>query len=244
MIFVVNAIHVQMIMFTTLTIDVFNILVSTLQRFQPLNYYSGWRVTVISLEDQLLMTLMKLKLNANDLDLADRFSVSRATVSNILNTLICALHEILFEGIMKQGMPSQLKCKGSMPKSFEYFSSARVAMDATEITQDIPSELNAQSVCYSNYKSRHTVKALTCVAPNGATVYVSDLYPGSTSDLAIVEHSQILNQFVPGDLILADKGQHLQQAACRCNTEYSSISYREISFYKGRSRLVLQNRSQ
>ncbi|KAH3836926.1 hypothetical protein DPMN_110302 [Dreissena polymorpha] len=34
------------------------------------------------------------------------------------------------------GIPSQLKCKGSMPKSFEDFSSARIAMDATEIVQD------------------------------------------------------------------------------------------------------------
>jgi hypothetical protein len=79
-------------------------------------------------------------------------------------------------------------------------------MDATEVTQDIPSELNAQSLSYSSYKSRHTVKALTCVAPNGAIVYVSDLYPGSTSDAAVVEHSQLLKQFVPGDLILGDKG--------------------------------------
>jgi hypothetical protein len=75
-----------------------------------------------------------------------------------------------------------------MPKSFECFSSARVAMDATEVTKDVHSELNAQSLCYSNYKSRYTAKALTCVAPNGTIVYVSDLYPGSTSDSAIVEH--------------------------------------------------------
>jgi hypothetical protein len=39
----------------------------------------------------------------------------------------------LFEGILKQGIQSQLECKESMPKSFECFSSARVAMDATEI---------------------------------------------------------------------------------------------------------------
>jgi len=50
------------------------------------------------------------------------------------------------------------------------------------------------------------MKALSCVAPNGALVYCCDLYPGSTSDNNIVEHSKILEQFEAGDLILADKG--------------------------------------
>jgi len=99
------------------------------------------------------------------------------------------LHELLHEGVLQAvRILSQLKCKGSLPKSFEDFSSARVAMDATEIVQDVPSDMNCESLSYSNYNSRHTVKAVTCVAPNGALVFSSDLYPGSTYDAAIVEH--------------------------------------------------------
>ena len=63
-----------------------------------------------------------------------------------------------------------------------------------------------KNACYSNYKSRHTVKAVTAVAPNGALVFTSALYPGSTSDNTIVEKSHLLAHFVAGDLILADKG--------------------------------------
>lgn len=37
-------------------------------------------------------------------------------------------------------------------------------------------------------------------------MFISKLYPGSTSDVAIVEHSKILEQLAPGDMILADKG--------------------------------------
>jgi hypothetical protein len=109
---------------------------------------------------------MKLKLNYRHLDLADRFNISRATVSNIVKTIITALHEVLFEGIMGQGMPSQRKCKGCLPAAFDDFASGRAVMDATEITIDIPYDLNNQASCYSNYKSRHTAKAVTCVAPN------------------------------------------------------------------------------
>lgn len=155
-------------MYTSLPYDVFHVLVNAVERHQPLIYWLGWRVTSLSLDDQILLKLMKLRLNCNDLDLAQRFGVSRTTVANITYTIISALHELLFDGILRLGIPSQLKCKGSMPMSFECFASARVAMDATEVTQDIPSELNAQSLSYSSYKSRHTVKALTCVAPNGA----------------------------------------------------------------------------
>lgn len=169
-------------------------------------YYAGWQVKSIPMSDQLLAALMKLRLGMPDLDLAHRFGCSRPTISNIIHTFIHALYEIFFLGVLDKGMPSQAKCKGSMPQSFEDFISARVAMDATEITQDVPSDLNKQAASYSSYKGRHTIKAVTCVAPNAALVYSSDLYPGSTSDVAIVEHSQLMSKFSPGDLLLADKG--------------------------------------
>lgn len=41
-------------------------------------------------------------------------------------------------------------------------------MDAIEITQDIPTHMDTQAMTYSSYKSRHTVKAVTCVAPKDA----------------------------------------------------------------------------
>lgn len=50
------------------------------------------------------------------------------------------------------------------------------------------------------------MKALTCFAPNAALVFCSDLYPGSTSDTAIVDHCDTLGKLQAGDMILADKG--------------------------------------
>ena len=82
-----------------------------------------------------------------------------------------------------------------MPKAFDEFCSARASIDAIEITQDIPRDLDAQSLAYSSYKSRHTVKAVTAVAPNGALTYCSQLYPGSTSDVALVRHCEVLEKF-------------------------------------------------
>jgi len=194
-----------MLMYTTLSYDVFMVLVHCLERFE-LQYYSNWVPGNVSLDDQLLMTLMKLTMNCKDSDIAIRFCVSRTTVSNIFNTIICALYEMLYDGVMDKVFPSQLKCKGSMPQSFHDFSSARASIDAVEVSQDIPHDLDSQAHTYSSYKSRHTVKAVTAVAPNGTITYCSALYPGSTSNVSIVRHCQILQKFVPGDLILADKG--------------------------------------
>lgn len=39
-------------------------------------------------------------------------SLSRSTISNIFNTLVHALHEMLYVGVVDTCFPSQLKCKG------------------------------------------------------------------------------------------------------------------------------------
>ena len=200
-----------MLLYTSVPYDVFTFIITILSTFR-ITYFYDWNVTSLSIEQQLLLTLMKFKLNLRDLDLATRFCVSRPTISNVINTFIHVLHELFFEGILSRGIPSLKKCKALMPDCFTgEFLSTRVAIDATEITMDVPQDLDKQAAAYSNYKSRHTVKAVTGVAPNAALVYCSPLYPGNTSDVAIVEHTGLLEQFKPGDLILADKGFTLHE---------------------------------
>lgn len=73
-------------------------------------------------------------------------------------------------------------------------------MNALEISQDVPSNMNSRSFSHSNYKIRNTAKAVTCVALNGALVYCSELYSGSTPD----DYCGVLSIFKPSDMILAD----------------------------------------
>ena len=66
-----------MLLYTSLQHDVFATLLSGIQRF-ALTYYRGWTPTSLSLENQLLenqlmLTLMKLKMKCKDTDLAFRF---------------------------------------------------------------------------------------------------------------------------------------------------------------------------
>ena len=69
-----------------------------------------------------------------------------------------------------------------------------------------PSSLDNQCACYSQYKSRTTMKALIGITPSGATAFASELYSGSTSDKEIVIKSGLLHVLQPGDEIMADKG--------------------------------------
>jgi len=64
---------------------------SLLSKFE-LQYHSDWTVQIMPLVDQLLLTLMKLRLNCGHIDLATRFNCSTATVTNILTTIISAQH--------------------------------------------------------------------------------------------------------------------------------------------------------
>ena len=59
------------------TKDVFQIVVNYISRFRNnINYYYGWRVDSIKLEDQVFITLMKLRQNHTNLHLAQLFGCS------------------------------------------------------------------------------------------------------------------------------------------------------------------------
>lgn len=145
-----------------------------------INYYYTWSVKKLCLNDQVLMTIMKLRLNLCYTDLAFRFGISESTVGNIIITFISVLHEILFVSL-KSKVPSQNKNQNCLPNCFKNFKNCRITLDCTEMSCDIPNSLVDQKLTYSSYKHRNTLKGLVGVAPNGVITYASKLYPGSTS---------------------------------------------------------------
>jgi len=192
-------------MYTGLNASAISGLVETLSTMN-LKYYYDWAVTSVSLEDQLLLTLIKLRLNTPILDLSIRFDISETTVTNIFKTMLFALHQLLFVACMPR-VPSRLKCQSALPDCFKLFPNCTQVWDCTEIEIEIPQkDLNAQRMTYSSYKSRNTFKDLVSIAPNGTVVFCSNLYSGNTSDKEIVVQSGILQTCSPGDMIMADKG--------------------------------------
>jgi len=166
--------------------------------FKPLNYWTGKAVTSISSSDQLLMFLMRLKLDLPYFDFARRYSVSETTIQNIFLSYLHVFHEIFFTGCMDK-MPSIEKNKSAMPESFADIPNCRAMIDCTEFYMHTPrKDLEAAAVSYSNYKHRLTAKYLIAVAPNGTITFVSDGYPGSTSDKVVTNQSQIISNLQVG----------------------------------------------
>ncbi|KAG1655660.1 hypothetical protein GQR58_024416 [Nymphon striatum] len=185
------------------TKKVFWILVNYAIRFRDnINYFYGWKVEGIKFEDQILITLMKLRQNYTNLHLAQLFSCSETTISNIILTFLYVLHHLLFKDLMAT-FPSRNKNKICSPSSFLPFPNCRIVIDCTVVEIAIPQMMNLQSATYPSYRSTNSFKALVGVSPNGAITYISKLYPVSVSDKKIVESCGILTHFIAGDLILA-----------------------------------------
>ena len=179
--------------YTNLSKRAFLRLDKLINAFRPLKYWTGCEVVKISDKDQLLIFLMKLKLDVPLFDIAKRYDVSRTTIHNVFLTYLYAVHEVLYQGLMKR-MPSLAKNQGSMHESFGEFTNCRVIIDCTEFRITTPrQDLNAASASYSNYKHNLTGKFLIGVAPNGTITFVSDGYPGNTSDKVLTEHCGVLN---------------------------------------------------
>ena len=193
--------------------QIFDIVVGYVRRFEDfLNYFAGWKVDCLTLEDQVFMALMKVRQNYTNLHLAQLFNCSTATVRNIVLTFINVLYSLLYEDCMRT-IPSREKNETSLPGSFVFFGNCRMVIDCTDIEIARPAKMSDQKQTYSTYRGMNSFKVLIGVAPNAVITYVSPLYPGSTSDKVVVERSQVLSHFVAGDLILADKGFLIQDIA-------------------------------
>ena len=204
----------KMKLFTGLTLGQFETLFEFLgESVNNLTYWDGndpkenVRKGIRKLEPQeeLFLTLVRLRRGYSIDTMAHFFGVASSSVSVIFTTWIQLLY-CHFNTIRNDMFPERQHFKHDLPRVFRTFKNIRCTIDCTEFFVQMPRDFKRQGNLYSSYKHRHTLKCLVAVAPNGAIVYVSDLYEGSISDRAIVEKSGFLNHINHGDLILADRG--------------------------------------
>ena len=158
----------------------------------------------LSLEQEFLLTLMKLRLGMVNGVLAWMFGVSPALVSQIFFTWV-RLISLDLAFMIK--WPSRVEIRKNLPEVFrKYFPKCIAIIDCTEFFVETPSSLENQALLWSEYKHHCSIKALISITPNGVINYVSDSYGGRCTDKFIVKDSGFLDRLRPGDHLMADRG--------------------------------------
>lgn len=164
------------------------------------------RPRLLKHEDQLFMTLVKLRRGFSNMHCAWLFKCAESTVSRI----ICSWWNDLYLRLCTLPIwPSREEIDQAMPETFKKsFPKTRAVLDCTEIFVESPESLHLRSTFYSDYKHHNTYKALIAITPAGSLSFVSELYPGSVSDREITSRCGILNSkfWEKGDELMADKG--------------------------------------
>ena len=162
----------------------------------------------LSLFTQILLVLIKLRLNLADQDLAYRLGVHQSTISRNFKKWLAIMYERLKPLVAWPDRESLLK---TLPMAFRRkFHRCTIIIDCFEIFCERPTNLTARAQTWSNYKHHNTIKYLIGIAPQGVITFISNGWGGRVSDVYLTENCGIVSKLIPGDVILADRGFTVQ----------------------------------
>lgn len=188
------------LLFTGLALGTFNILVSTLEGYASNSF-------TMSLRDQVLLTLMKLKTNRVLDDLSKQFYISHTLATEIISYWIDKLEEVLRPLI--PWLPRE-NIRATMPAAFRAnFPDTTCIMHCAEsLVQKAhcSNSRGSRGESYSQFSPNNTLKYLVAVAPCGLIMFVSAAYGLRCTERLITMDSGILNFIMPGDQVMAERG--------------------------------------
>ncbi|XP_041843948.1 uncharacterized protein LOC121641751 [Melanotaenia boesemani] len=126
---------------------------------------------------QLMLTLMRLRLNVSTTFLSYAFNISVATASRIVTDVIDVMYIRMKPLII---WPEREHLQKTMPMQFRkhFGKKCVVIIDCFEVFIERPSNLKARAETWSSYKHHNTVKFLIGITPQGTVSYISNAWGG------------------------------------------------------------------
>ncbi|KAK6168738.1 hypothetical protein SNE40_019923 [Patella caerulea] len=157
----------------------------------------------LSEQNELFLTLIRIKRNLTVSDLGYRFGVSPSFVTRVFHKWLDLMY-IHLGGLVMWPESDVME----LPDVFrnDRFKKTRCVIDCSEIFLESPTGLKPRAQTFSNYKRHNTVKFLVGISPTGAIIFLSKCYGGRASDKQITMESGFLDKLLPGDVVLADRG--------------------------------------
>ncbi|XP_046845616.1 uncharacterized protein LOC124439434 [Xenia sp. Carnegie-2017] len=130
---------------------------------------------------QMLLTLMRLRLNLPVQDLGYRFGIHASTVSRVFQSCI----DVMFSSMkFLIHWPDREQLRLTLPMCFrERCSSCAVIIDCFEVFIDRPSDFLARAHTWSSYKHHNTAKFLIGITPQGTVSFISKAWGGSVRQI-------------------------------------------------------------
>lgn len=195
---------------------------------QPKGLYR--RNKKISPQNQLFLTLVRLRCGMLLKDLAYRFDIHESYASKIITTWITFMYNTFKKLDI---FPDRETDNKRIPKVFKHFKNIRVIIDGFEVRTQKPKDYREQGNVYSNYKASATHKFLVGIHVCGGVCFLSDSFEGSVSDREIFRKCGIFSHLKKDDLIMADRGFNIADI---CNEKGCKIVI--PPFLNGRDKLT------
>ena len=162
----------------------------------------------LNLFQELTMTLVRIRRVYDSHHIGYLFWISQSHVCRIFTAWVNFLAVIMKPLLI---WPSRDLVTENLPDSFRKdYPRTRCIIDCTEFKVQKPFRPKAQRLTWSNYKHSNTFKMLVGISPTGAIAFLSKLYPGSISDMAIVKLSNFPDKVEAYDDIMADRGFNIR----------------------------------
>ena len=178
--------------------------------FSLVSEYMNSNSKTLSKEEEFLICIVKLRMNYLFKDIAYHLNVSLSTVQKSFHSTLDVLYARL-QFLVR--WPTRENLRQSMPQCFrrDFGQKVVVIMDCFELFTERPSGALNKVYTFSNYKHHQTIKYLIGIAPQGVVTFISEGWGGRTSDKHLTEKSGVLNNLLPGDIVMVDRGFNIEE---------------------------------